>query len=217
MKRQLPATDLWNKINMANLEFFYDLSSPWTYLAFNNVQQVLRDTGTGVRWRPFLVGGVFNAVNPDVYKARAHPMDPKVVQNLTWLHEWARLARLPLNFPTEHHPVKSVLAMRVCCALESDQPTLHRFSHAAFSAYFAEGENIDAPEVLIKVAEQCRLDGQALVEQTANQKIKDQLRANTEEAIERGAYGSPTMFVGDMLYFGNDQLPLVNQALCADS
>ena len=200
---------------MAQLEFFYDLSSPWTYLAFNNVQQVLEDTGATVRWRPFLVGGVFNAVNPGVYEARAHPMDPKVVHNFTWLHEWARLAGLPLNFPTEHHPVKSVLAMRVCCALEADQPALHQFSYAAFNAYFADGENIDAPEVLIKIAEGCGLDGQALVAQTAEQHIKDQLRANTEEAIKRGAYGSPTMFVGDALYFGNDQLPLVKQALRA--
>ena len=198
---------------MAQLEFFYDLSSPWTYLAFNNVRRVLSATGASVKWRPFLVGGVFNAVNPGVYEARAHPMDPKVVHNFTWLHEWARLAGLPLNFPTEHHPVKSVLAMRVCCALEDDQPTLHRFSHAAFNTYFADGENIDAPEVLAKVADQCGLDGQALVAQTSEQRIKDQLRANTEEAIKRGAYGSPTMFVGDALYFGNDQLPLLEQRL----
>ena len=201
---------------MAQLEFFYDLSSPWTYLAFNNVRRVLSETGASVKWRPFLVGGVFNAVNPGVYDARAHPMDPKVVHNFTWLHEWARLAELPLNFPTEHHPVKSVLAMRVCCVLEEDQPALHRFSHAAFNAYFADGENIDAPEVLAKVADQCGLDGQALVAQTADQHIKDQLRANTEEAIKRGAYGSPTMFVGDALYFGNDQLPIVAAALSQD-
>ena len=58
---------------MQHLDFFYDLSSPWTYLAFNNVQQVLEDTGATVRWKPFLVGGVFNAVNPGVYEARAHP------------------------------------------------------------------------------------------------------------------------------------------------
>jgi len=202
---------------MAQLEFFYDLSSPWTYLAFNNVQPVLRETGAIVKWRPFLVGGVFNAVNRGVYEARAHPMDPKVVHNFTWLHEWAGLAGLPLTFPTEHHPVKSVLAMRVCCALEADQPALHLFSHAAFNAYFADGENIDAQEVLINVADRCGLDGKALVAQTAEQHIKDQLRANTEEAINRGAYGSPTMFVDDALYFGNDQLPLIKQALSADT
>ena len=198
---------------MANLEFFYDLSSPWTYLAFNNVQPVLKETGASVTWRPFLVGGVFNAVNPGVYAARAEPMDPKVVHNFRWLHEWARLAGLPLTFPTEHHPVKSVLAMRVCCALEPDQSALEAFSRAAFDAYFAHGENIDSPGVLIAIANGCGLQGDELISMTAEQGIKDHLRANTEEAIARGAYGSPTLFVGDALYFGNDQLPLVKQAL----
>ena len=71
---------------MKKLEFFYDLYSPWTYVAFNNVQPILESTGAPVIWRPFLVGGVFNAVNPGVYEARAEPMNPKVVHNFRWLH-----------------------------------------------------------------------------------------------------------------------------------
>lgn len=198
---------------MAQFEFFYDLSSPWTYVAFNNVQPILKETGAEVTWRPFLVGGVFNAVNPAVYEARSQPMDPKIVHNYRWLHEWARLAELPLTFPTEHHPVKSVLAMRACCALENHQSNLKRFSQAAFDAYFARGENIDDPAVLSAIATGCGLDGDALIAETAEQAIKDQLRANTEEAIARGAYGSPTMLIDESLYFGNDQLPLVRAAL----
>ena len=187
---------------MAQLEFFYDLSSPWTYLAFNNVQPILEETGAEVTWRPFLVGGVFNAVNPAVYEARAQPMDPKIVHNYRWLHEWAQLAELPLTFPTEHHPVKSVLAMRACCVLEHRQPDLKRFSQAAFDAYFARGENIDDPAVLVAIATTCGLDGDALIAGTAEQAIKDRLRANTEEALARGAYGSPTLLMDQSLYFG---------------
>jgi 2-hydroxychromene-2-carboxylate isomerase len=198
---------------VAHLEFFYDLSSPWTYLAFNNIQPILAETGADITWRPFLVGGVFNAVNSSVYKARAEPMDRKVVHNYRWMHEWARVAGLPLVFPTAYHPVKSVLAMRACCVLEQDQPTLQRFSKAAFDAYFARGENIDEPDVIQAIAEACGVDGAALVGSTAEQPIKDQLRSNTEAAISRGAYGSPTMYVGDSQYFGNDQLPLVRAAL----
>ena len=82
---------------VAQLTFFYDLSSPWTYLAFNNVQEVIAETQATVSWRPFLVGGVFNAVNQSVYAARSNPTDPKVIHNFTWLHEWARLANLPLR------------------------------------------------------------------------------------------------------------------------
>jgi 2-hydroxychromene-2-carboxylate isomerase len=67
--------------------------------------------------------------------------------------------------------------------------------------------------VIAKVANDCGLDGEQLVAGTTDQAVKEQLRANTEEAIARGAYGSPTLFVGDSLYFGNDQLPLIRQAL----
>lgn len=201
---------------MAKLVFFYDLSSPWTYLAFNNVQEVLTETKADVSWRPFLVGGVFNAVNQSVYAARSNPTDPKVIHNFTWLHEWARLAGLPLDFPTVHHPVKSVLPMRACCALEGDQSSLLRFTKAAFDAYFAEGRNIDDPDVVADLANGLGIDGESLIQKTTTQDVKDRLRANTEEAITKGAYGSPTMIVNDaQLYFGNDQLPLVRQALLA--
>ena len=201
---------------MAHVEFFYDLSSPWTYLAFNNIQSILAETCANVRWRPFLVGGVFNAVNPGVYQARAEPMDPKIVHNYRWLHEWARLAGLPLVFPTSHHPLKSVLVMRACCVLEADQPALHQFSQAAFDAYFACGENLDEPDVIRTIADKCGLDGASLISGIAEQPVKNQLRSNTEEAIARGAYGSPTILIGDALYFGNDQLPLVRAALLSE-
>jgi len=201
---------------VAHVEFFYDLSSPWTYLAFNNIQPILAETCANIRWRPFLVGGVFNAVNPRVYQARAEPMDPKIVHNYRWLHEWARLAGLPLVFPTSHHPLKSVLVMRACCVLEADQPALHQFSKAAFDAYFAWGENIDEPDVIRTIADECGLDGASLISGIAEQPVKNHLRSNTEEAIARGAYGSPTILIGDALYFGNDQLPLVRAALLSE-
>ena len=118
--------------------------------------------------------------------------------------------------PTAHHPVKSVLAMRACCVLEQDQPALQHFSKAAFDAYFARGENIDEPDVIQAIADDCGLDGASLISGTAEQSIKAQLRSNTEEAIERGAYGSPTMFIDNALYFGNDQLPLLRAALLSE-
>jgi 2-hydroxychromene-2-carboxylate isomerase len=199
---------------VAKLTFFYDLSSPWTYLAFNNIQSIIEETQARVVWRPFLVGGVFNAVNQGVYAARSNPTDPKVIHTFTWLHEWAALADLPLKFPTEHHPIKSVLAMRACCALESEQDTLYAFSHAVFKAYFTHGRNIDDPSVVADVANTLGIDGERLVDRAGEQVIKDRLRANTQEAITKGAFGSPTMIVNeDRLYFGNDQLPLVRQAL----
>jgi len=199
------------------VEFYFDLSSPWTCLAFHNIQPIIKDNGAEIIWKPFLVGGVFNAVNQDVYAARENPDNRKFVHSFRVLKDWAKLAGLPMNFPSEHHPVKSVHAMRVCCALEDDQAVLHKFATAAFNAYYGEQRNLDDPEVLIAIANEVGLDGAALAARTQEQAIKDRLRANTEEAIARGSYGSPSIFVpfgeGERMYFGNDQLPLVNWAI----
>jgi 2-hydroxychromene-2-carboxylate isomerase len=201
---------------MAHLEFFFDLSSPWTRLAFHNVQPIVAEARATVTWRPFLVGGVFNAVNPSVYAGRAQPDAPKLRHTGHWLRDWARLAGVPMNFPSPHHPVKSVHAMRLCCALEDDQAVLHRFAEAAFHGYFADARNLDDPEVLADIADACGLDGAALIRRTQDDDIKQRLRANTQEVIDRGGFGSPTMFVDrTRLYFGNDQLPLVRQALAS--
>ncbi|HAU22357.1 MAG TPA: 2-hydroxychromene-2-carboxylate isomerase [Erythrobacter sp.] len=200
----------------AQVEFFYDLSSPWTRIAFHNLRAIAKETGAQIRWRPFLVGGVFNAVNEDVYKSRANPDAPKVRHSMSWLKQWAKLAGVAMNFPSEHHPVKSVIAMRVCCALEENQDKLLRFTEHAFEAYFTSRRNLDDPNVIAAAADECGLDGERLIAQAGEQATKDRLRANTQEAIERGAFGSPTIFVNETeLYFGNDQLPLVKQAILA--
>lgn len=195
-------------------EFFYDLSSPWTRVAFANFRKAIEGKDLAVTWRPFLVGGVFNAVNESVYESRKNPDNPKFRLSFTWLKEWAQLAGVAMNFPSAHHPVKSVNAMRFCCALEADQAALERFSEAAFEAYFTDQRNIDDPDVLEDIAAACGLDGPALRAAAASEDCKKRLRANTQEAIDRGAFGSPTLFIdGTYMYFGNDQLPLVMQRL----
>ena len=203
------------------IDFFFDLSSPWTRLAFHNVQPIIAENDAQIVWRPFLVGGVFNAVNQSVYAARENPDNIKFVHSFRVLKDWAKLAGVAMNFPSEHHPVKSVHAMRLCCVLEEDQAALHKFATAAFDAYYGDQRNLDDPAVLVAIANEVGLDGEALAAQTQEQAIKDRLRANTEEAIERGSYGSPSIFVpfrdgakeGERMYFGNDQLPLVNWAI----
>lgn len=205
----------------AHIDFFFDLSSPWTRLAFRNIRPSLDGLDYEITWRPFLVGGVFNAVNPSVYESRKPENAARLARSFGWLREWAELAGVAMNFPSEHHPVKSVHAMRFCCALENDQQALERFAGAAFEAYFTEGRNLDDPAVLAVIADEIGMDGAALTAQAGNQPVKDRLRANTQEAIERGAYGSPTLFVSgpgegaERMYFGNDQLPLVRHRVTA--
>lgn len=199
---------------MPQIEFFFDLSSPWTRLAFENIQPIAQETGATLVWRPFLVGGVFNAVNETVYQMRADMESPRYRNSWVWLKEWASLANVPMNFPSAFHPLKSVAAMRCCCVLEDQQADLFRFAGAAFEAYFGAQRNLDDLDVLISVADSAGFDGRALVAKSQEEETKNRLRAHTDEAIERGAFGSPTLFLdGSRMYFGNDQLPLVRQAL----
>ena len=196
------------------VEFFYDLSSPWTYLAFTNLSAVLKRTGTSARLRPVLVGGIFNAVNQSVYEAREASDNRKLKHSFRVLKDWAKLAGVELNFPSQFHPAKSVNAMRMACTLADDQSALSRFTKAAFESYFGAQENLDDPDVLVAIANRAGLDGDAMRERAGSDEIKALLRANTEEVIERGGYGSPTIFVDrTRMYFGNDQLPLVEFAL----
>jgi 2-hydroxychromene-2-carboxylate isomerase len=195
-------------------EFFYDLSSPWTYLAFTNMFGVIKRTGECATLRPILVGGVFNAVNPAVYVAREASDNRRLKHSWKVLKDWAALTGVEMNFPSQYHPAKSVNAMRMACALANDMPALTEFTRAAFESYFGAQENLDDPDVLIAIADRAGLDGEAIRAASQTDEIKTRLRANTEELIMRGGYGSPTMFVDKTdMYFGNDQLPLVEAAL----
>jgi 2-hydroxychromene-2-carboxylate isomerase len=199
---------------MKQVEFFYDLSSPWTYLGFTNLQGVLARTGASALYRPILVGGVFNAVNQAVYAQRENMDAPRMKHYFQSLKNWADWTGLKLDFPSQYHPAKSIHAMRMACALEEDQAALAQFTRAAFESYFLRAENLDDPEVLVAAANSAGLAGAAIRERSITDSVKARLRTNTEELIARGGYGSPTMFVnGNDMYFGNDQLPLVERAL----
>ena len=196
------------------VEFFYDLSSPWTYIAFHNLETLTARTGASLCLRPILVGGVFNAVNPSVYAAREAADNPKFKHSWRVMRDWAKLAGVEVNFPSIYHPAKSINAMRMACSLASDQVALKTFTKAAFESYFGAQENLDDPDALVAVANKAGLDGAAMRVASQTDAVKSLLRANTEEVIARGGYGSPTIFVdNDKMYFGNDQLPLVEFAL----
>ncbi|WP_374576278.1 2-hydroxychromene-2-carboxylate isomerase [Phenylobacterium sp.] len=195
------------------IEFFFDCSSPWTYLAFHNIQPMAAELDVAIRWRPFLVGGVFNTVNPSVYEARRTPVPAKAAYMLKDLQDWARLAGLKIGMPPSVFPVNSVKVMRACLALEPEGK-LAAFATAAFEAYWGEDKDISRDEVVAELCERVGVAPPALFAAIAEQPIKDALRANTEELIARGGFGSPTIFVdGQDMYFGNDRLPLVRAAI----
>lgn len=197
---------------MARLEFFFDCSSPWTYLAFTRIHDIVARTGAEIVWRPILVGGVFNAVNRDVYERRANPDPRKASYSGKDLQDWARFAGIRIGKP-QPFPVNAVLEMR-CCLAADEKGKLMPFAKAAFEAYWGDLKDVSKPDVIAEVCRAAALNPEEILARASAQDIKDKLRANTEEVIARGGFGSPTMFVnGDDMYFGNDRLPLVEAAL----
>ncbi|MDD5323786.1 MAG: 2-hydroxychromene-2-carboxylate isomerase [Polaromonas sp.] len=198
------------------IEFFFDCSSPWTYLAFRNIQRLASELDETISWRPVLVGGIFNSVNKGVYAAREDTDSPKSRYLLKDVRDNAREAGLTLVFPPKVFPVNSVKAMRGCLWVAQDATARDHylaFVEATFAAYFSEEKDISQDDVLAAVCGQAGIDADAFLAGIARPDIKEQLKANTDEAIRRGAFGSPTFFVGDDMYFGNDRLPLLRSAV----
>ncbi len=194
------------------IEFFFDCSSPWTYLGFHNIQPLARELGVPIRWRPILVGGIFNTVNPSVYASREHPVPAKQAYAKKDLQDWARLAGLTIGSPAVF-PVNSVKVMRGCILLDA-QGLLVPFARADFEAEWGRGEDISQDAVVRALCAQVGVDADGLLAGIARQDVKDQLRENTEEVMRRGGFGSPTIFVGgDDMYFGNDRMPVIADAV----
>jgi len=200
------------------IEFFFDCSSPWTYLAFHNIQPLAAELKVPVSWRPILVGGIFNSVNPSVYASREKPVPAKRDYMLKDLQDWARSSGLQIRMPPSVFPVNSVKAMRGCIWLvaqgQGAQSQLVPFATAVFEAYWGRDEDISQDAVLAAIGQRCGIDAAAFNAGIAQAEVKAQLKANTDEVIRRGGFGSPTIFVnGDDMYFGNDRLPLIAEAL----
>ncbi len=199
---------------MRRVELFFDCSSPWTYLAFHAVGPLAAETAAELVWRPILVGGVFNTVNKSVYEQRAQPVPVKARYYAKDLRDWARAYGLAIGQPTVF-PVNSVRAMRgAFVALEHG--VLPPYARAVFEAYWGDDRDISRPEVLAAIVDRVGLDPDEYFRKIESDAYKGKLRANTDELIERGGFGSPTLFVNSAdMYFGNDRLELVRRALLA--
>lgn len=196
------------------IEFFFDCSSPWTWLAFRNLQPLAAELEVPVRWRPVLVGGIFNAVNPSVYEFRERGVPAKQAYLRKDLQDWARRGGVKILFPPSVFPVNSVKAMRGCLWLEQQGRSMLPFAEAVFEAYWSADRDISQDAVLAPLARAAGADEAAFFAGIASAEVKAALKANTDEVIARGGFGSPTIFVGgDDMYFGNDRLPLVREAV----
>lgn len=193
----------------AAITWYYDYSSPYTYLASTRLEALCKHHGYTLVWKPVLVGGIFNAVNQSVYEARATPAKARYgAKDVT---DWARYYGIPFSFPSIF-PINSVKALRGAL-MAIGAGVVPEYSRRVFQAYWAEDKNISDDEVLAGIAEQAGLARDAFAEWIRAPEAKEKLRSITQEAMDRGVFGSPTFFLEEDMYFGNDRLVLLEDAM----
>lgn len=193
------------------VELCFDVVCPYAYLASTQIEGLVARTGASLVWEPILLGGVFRAIgqadDPNQSMSEAKRRHTELDLRRWSAHFGVPLVRRP------DHPRRSVLAMRAICA--TPEPERARAIHALFASYHARGEDIADAAVVGAALDGVGLDGETLVRAAETDTIKDDLRARTARAVERGVFGVPAMFVGEELYWGQDRLDWVEAALRA--
>jgi 2-hydroxychromene-2-carboxylate isomerase len=196
---------------MKRVEFYYDLVSPYSYLAYGRVKRVCKENGAELMLRPMLLGAVHKAVGLQA---------PIEIRNkgryqLRDIHRWARHYGLPMQFP-EPFPFRTLKTMRAALAGVGD---LEAFTREAFALYWEEGgapkgfEEADEDGPIREVARRIGRRPEEVLESATTSEAKEALKDATGEAVERGVFGAPTFFVGDEMFWGNDRLHFVEAAL----
>jgi len=194
------------------LEFYFDCSSPWTYLAFKEIENLCSRLNLELVWKPILVGGIFNTINPSVYESRSNPVKPKATYSQKDLKDWSLIRGITVNWP-DVFPVNSVKAMRgVFFALERNK--VSEYVESVFYSYWTNNLDISLDEVMIKIAKELGWGSDKFISFINLESTKEALKLNTEELTQRGGFGSPTMFVdNENMFFGNDRLNLIEELL----
>jgi len=189
------------------IEFFWDVGSPYTYLAATQIDRVGRACGVPVHWRPFLLGGIFRETGnkpPIEVPAKGKYM-------LDDLNTWAAFYNVPFVFPAIF-PVNSLVPMRA--AVAADQLGKGKaFGRAIMHLYWAEGKDPGEPGNLEKVIDSLDVSADHITQMIQTPEIKETLKQNCQEAVNRGAFGAPTFFVGEKMFWGNDRLMVLEAYL----
>ncbi len=189
------------------IEFFWEPGSPYTYLAATQIEALAKDAGYTVAWKPFLLGKVFEARKTTLPAA----IPQKAAYMFKDIARWAQLYKVPLTMP-KVFPVHSLLASRSAIAA-SQLGHESKAALAVLGAYWGEGLDISQPDVLTAAFSKAGLDGAAILARAQDQSVKDQLKNYTEDALARGVFGAPSMFVGEAMFWGNDRLDILKRVL----
>jgi len=189
------------------LEFYFDYGSPYSYLADTQVEAIARRTGAALVRKPMLLGGVFKATG----NSSPAEQPAKAKWSAFDMPMWARYYGVPFQ-RNPHFPVNTLALMRGAAAAQLDG-VFDRYHPAMFKAMWVEGRNLNDAKEVAAVLTAAGLDAAKFASRIQEQDVKDRLKATTDEAVARGAFGAPTSFVDGQMFFGNDRLAFVELAL----
>lgn len=196
-----------------DLEFFFDYGSPFSYIANSQLAGLAERTGCRIVHRPMLLGGVFKATGNS-----SPAMEPVKAKRSHFGVDMARwVANYGIAFaPNPHFPINTLKLMRQACAAQR-AGVFDVFDAVVWPAFWSAGLDLGDEAVIADVVSRAGLDAAKLAADSVDPDVKAALRATTEEAVERGAFGAPTFFVDGEMFFGNDRLVLVEKALSVES
>lgn len=191
----------------AKVEFYFDLSSPYTYIASKRIDDIVDKYDAQSVWKPFLLGGAY------IESGNRAPLEVpnKFAYMKKDLSDYATLYDIDFRFP-DVFPISSVKPMRAAIAAE-EAGKLVAFAREMFEMYFVKNTDISDPAAIEEAAVDAGIDPDWLLRRIVERDIKDALREVTAEAVGRGAFGAPTFFVDGKMFWGCDRLPFVEECL----
>jgi 2-hydroxychromene-2-carboxylate isomerase len=201
---------------MPHVEFHFDFASPNAYLAHLLIPEIEKRTGAPFEYVPVLLGGVFKLTNNRAPMEAFRGVKNKLEYQRAEMRRFIRrhgITRFAMN---PFFPVNTLMIMRGAVAAQMEG-VFARYVEEVFRHMWAEPKKMDDPAVARAALEESGLDGARLLAMTQEPAVKDRLLANTQRSVERGAFGSPTFFVGDEMFFGKDRLRDVEEEILGSS
>lgn len=194
---------------MKSVEFYFDLGSPYSYLAYYRLLQMAEQQEIQIVYKPILLGGVFKATG------NRSPIEIPVkgVYSILDMQRWAEYYQIPMQM-NPHFPMNTLTLMRILTGVQLLH--LEKFEQVLkllFDAMFGTPQNLNELTVLAEVLKPSGFSVEDIMSMVQSDVVKQKLITETEQAIQRGIFGAPTFFVGDEMYWGQDRLHFVEQAL----